>query len=357
MADKSNIQGLDPFSQFLATAFLQGRMPGNQTSAFNTVLDLMGPGAVAGRAEAGQPDVLEQFASMFGGMSLTPEETEQMLKQQAGLQLTPQQAITGKAELAKGMGSLMEAITTGRFKETELGIREREAGVKEREASVKEDAQAMAADKALVDAAWKKALTGEAQARTEKIKGTSSAEQAMNQQMQLTALAMGWGGVDEKGNLVRTDAPVDPQDQQMAQKILGAFQRDPEGWMGISALLRTKNASDRALALGLIQRLNPGLFSIEDISYFSSRLDPVLAIQGGQVPTKQTDTRTRSSLRDKPAGGTELPPQGLEHPAPVSGSDPAPAPGADMTQDEFRESLLKWLNPEDLERLKALQRQ
>jgi hypothetical protein len=97
----------DPFGQFLMAAYLQGLVPGNQTSAYNTVLDLLSPGAVAGRQEAGVADVGQQFANMFGGMNLTPDQLGQMQEQAGGLALTAPQESAEKVALNQALTNLL----------------------------------------------------------------------------------------------------------------------------------------------------------------------------------------------------------------------------------------------------------
>ena len=110
---------MDPFGQFLMAAYLQGNVPGGQTSAYNTVLDLLSPGAVAGRQEAGVPNVGEQFANMFGGINPPSSALEQMQQQTMGTRLTPQDESTERVAMNQ---ALLQFLTgRGEQRVTERG--------------------------------------------------------------------------------------------------------------------------------------------------------------------------------------------------------------------------------------------
>jgi hypothetical protein len=112
---------IDPFGQFIALAYLKGLVPGSQTSAYNTVLDLLSPGAVAGRQEAGVPNVAEQFENMFGGVNLTNQQISQMQQQGAGLRTTPGQELEAKVEMDKATREYLLGLTKAEY-EREVGM-------------------------------------------------------------------------------------------------------------------------------------------------------------------------------------------------------------------------------------------
>jgi hypothetical protein len=101
MPQQEGYGAIDPFGQFLMAAYLRGQVPGPEISAYNTVLDLLSPGAVAGRQEAGTPNVVEQFENMFGGVNLTNQQISQMQGQAAGLQTTPSEDLVAKTAMNK----------------------------------------------------------------------------------------------------------------------------------------------------------------------------------------------------------------------------------------------------------------
>jgi len=107
--------GLDPFGEFLTQAFLQGAVPGSQTSAFNTVLDLISPGALQERREATEIPAPQRFQELFG---LSPEETDQLVRQQVGLQISPTEQFFGNIERQKALADLVEPMLKA---ETERG--------------------------------------------------------------------------------------------------------------------------------------------------------------------------------------------------------------------------------------------
>ena len=79
---------MDPFAKFLMESYMKGRMPGGpdaDTSNFNTVLDLLSPGAQAQRAEESVPDAAEQYANMFGGVPPSPEMLDHAQAVQMGI--------------------------------------------------------------------------------------------------------------------------------------------------------------------------------------------------------------------------------------------------------------------------------
>lgn len=242
-------QFLDPLGQFIAQAFMEGRIPGSQTSAYNTVLDLLSPGAVAGRAEAGVPDITEQFASMFGGMALHPQEVEQMLRQQAGVQLTPQQtseqAIASNQALMDYLSKVADVpakAETARAATTTAAARTKEAGSR---------------------SDWLEQLSKESASRVTEMKKTSPAEMAQVQQMNLTAMAMGRKGFDFTAGQMSAEQ-VDPQIQETAKSILGALQQNAPKFTLMARLLDADAPKVRKLGLELLQEEFPGKF--DDVS-------------------------------------------------------------------------------------------
>jgi hypothetical protein len=123
MADGLVPTSSDPFGEFLQKAFLAGKVPGPEISAFNTVLDLLSPGAVAERAEIAQPNVAQQFQDLFG---LSADETQQAIGQQFGLRTSPAQELKAGTETQKSMVDFMKNEATRLNKQRELEIKEQE---------------------------------------------------------------------------------------------------------------------------------------------------------------------------------------------------------------------------------------
>jgi hypothetical protein len=259
-------QGLDPFGQFLTQAYLAGAVPGSQTSSFNTVLDLLSPGAIQGRREAGTPDVRAQFENMFGGTQLLPEETQQMQAQTAGLQLSPEAQAQFRAKLAEAQAPLAvqqfksfgEMLKQGQ--QQEFDRPRQEAQTKQFEALAKQ-AEAQAE------------LFG-AQAGTEGVRrdklSAEAEESRVNTQMQQTQSNL--------ESLAAFGIPVgapegteaDPQLQQMARRLM-LTKNLPGILPGIASLTKS---GQHETAAAIMNEIVPGGFTTEDYMGFWTRMTP-----------------------------------------------------------------------------------
>jgi hypothetical protein len=284
---QDNEQFLDPFGQFLAQAYLAGRVPGNQTSAYNTVLDLLSPGAMAGRLEAGVPNVNEQFASMFGGMSLNPNELEQMMLQQSGLQMSPVQEATTGAAMTEAAGKYNQSILEAMKWPEEHKLKKGELKVKERQAAVDEQ---LAGPRA----GMLESLGAKYGKEVEAMDRPSPQEIHNRFHRQLESIAM-WGLPWNEETGTHVQGEPNKEMKQDALKVLGVFQANPSNAAVIGTLLRTGNEQ---AAFTLIDEANPGMFKLEDLQ------GPFMKWVSSVLPGGKTGEEKRLSTVEKPSATT-----------------------------------------------------
>jgi hypothetical protein len=226
---------IDPFGQFLMAAYLQGMVPGSQTSAYNTVLDLLSPGAVAGRMEAGTPNVAEQFENMFGGTQLTPDQISQMQSQAAGLTPTPGQALEARTAMNKALQEYLAASEATKASER-VGM----AGV----------------DVQREDLALKREMLpiqlGEIQARTGMYERQGKEDpqdpraQAAKMNLDIQSIVM-YGSPWDAATGKPSEVKATLQQVQAARALTGLQQQGPAGQFAASTMNTLLNSDDEAL--------------------------------------------------------------------------------------------------------------
>jgi hypothetical protein len=211
---------MDPFGQFLMAAYLKGMVPGSQTSAYNTVLDLLSPGAVAGRQEAGVPNVAAQFEQMFGGPMLTPEEKFQMKTQAAGLSLTPQQQAEERTKMNQALAGVLAARGQGR-EAAEIGAETERMLMPMKQEAHEAQIGALKSQASMYD-------------RSGKVDYTDPRVQAAMFQNNMNSIATTGRHWDHTTGQA-SDEMATPQQVQMAQILTGLAQT-PEGGIASGAL-------------------------------------------------------------------------------------------------------------------------
>jgi hypothetical protein len=319
-------QGLDPFGQFLTQAYLAGAVPGSQTSAFNTVLDLISPGAIAGRQEAPSPigQEAEQFENLFGvnlsrtGARLSPEQFQNLGEQQMGLQLSPQAQAEFQAKMAQAQAPSSAAALTALGRLTS----EREGRAFE---APRRDAEIgkFEAEAGLAGARGEEALAGAGSARA---LAESRARDAQNQALtnNVRSLAL-WG--------VPVDAPEGTAPNPEAQRIATKFMMHEQIGQLLGPVLKAASEGQEDLAVGFLNIFAPGQFEAEDVNGLwkwlkgganitetSQRQGPIPgggpAASSGGTPIPEPTPRT-------PGGAGAL---AVPTPAPSNVNVPPPAP-------------------------------
>jgi hypothetical protein len=264
--DQGSVTGIDPFAKFLMEAYMKGRMPGGPNadiSNFNTVLDLLSPGAMAQRAEEEVPDAAEMYANMFGGRPPLPEELDQAMKVQMGIAPGPEEVAEITSAWYEAMGKLQaeqEALAQQRY-EFEQGKAGREA--------------AAAKDKALASEA--EAEANKRRVETAKLFQLSPDEMAKLFDINVNSLAMhgtGWDfetgkpmPIPEEYNKTDKDrAAYIQMNRDTATKFLQIKQMDPQGFGVVSALI---NSNQNQAAFAMLDKLYPGMFTTEDRAWWA----------------------------------------------------------------------------------------
>ena len=255
---------LDPFGQFLAQAFLSGRVPGNQTSAYNTVLDLLSPGAMTDRAEAGAIDPANLFFNQFG---VVPQQDEllQMMQQRTGLTTTPAQNL--EAETARFTA---EQETEGRrlYGEAASEATAEVAKIREEsEADFREEQKSwlgkLAESRIGLEGAQAKLFGAQAGAEGQAA-ALSPKDRADLFALTISAHAAGYKEVDAQG---KESGKATPQEQEIALKLKG-LNNDKL----LSAIAPLINAGEMPLAFEIIDSVKPGEFSLENLEGYWGRL-------------------------------------------------------------------------------------
>jgi len=241
--------GLDPFGEFLTQAYLQGAVPGSQISAFNTVLDLISPGALQERREMGEVPAPQRFQELFG---LSPEESDRLIRAQVGLELSPTEQFFGDIERQKAMAQLAEPMIKA---QTERGKTE---AFRERTAAYENIAKIRQQDPA---AAFQLAL-----------------QQAF----------ISGQFPDKEGNLV----PVDKETRQRIGQTLGIIKQNPVAGQALSLLMQMEEI-DPAIKAQLLSQAT-GL----PIDFAIDWFDPDFTLGGGAETPEQVGELPQSMELD-----------------------------------------------------------
>ncbi len=311
---------LDPFGQFLAQAFLSGRVPGNQTSAYNTVLDLLSPGAVTDRAEAGTIDPANLFFNQFG---VVPQQDEllRIMQQQTGLTTTPAQ------ELGEGTKRFVaEQETEGRRLYGSEAAKERAKG----DVDVAKIQEKLAKAQGVWDKVLSLARAREADARAGKATAEtgligeelrksqegilSPADRKSALDVMLTSQAAGHAGVNEQGEVFGT---ATPEQKAIATKVL---KLDEKLLTVVGSLL---DSGDNEIAFNVIDTFAPDTFVMADLE------GPIWSFVSWALPWGKTGSEkvpTTLSGREPTGAPTRTPSQvfglGGGQPTPVDPNRP-----------------------------------
>jgi hypothetical protein len=252
--DNPAAYGPDPFGQFLMQAYLSGAMPGGQgVSNFNTVLDLLSPGAVAGREEAGVPNAAEYFANMFGGTNVSPEMLQQGQEQAMGLRTTPAQKLEGQTELNK---ALLPFITG----QGQLGLQrelgEAELGLKGRELDIKEQLVPLERQKTQAQINQANSLSEYYKSQSQNLKRTTDVNTQSDMfRLNIQSLAMYGQPWDFQAGGPTQGVNVDPKQLQAAQALAGIQRQNPNVVSTMNTLLSHEEPEMQAMGRAMLQEI------------------------------------------------------------------------------------------------------
>ncbi len=298
----------DPFGTMLMQAYMGGMMPGGQgTSNWNTVLDLLSPGAVAMRQEQSQPNLQEMYANMFG---VTPQmgELEKSLAIKLGIAPGPEQQAQVDAAIAEAQGKMGVAQVEATQEESEFA---RTFGLEE--------------EKFAAGAGERKLTEAEGQLKNieamERVNQLMRPDPAFMQQMfdlSIDSMALTGDPIDPNtGQPIEYDVTGENEDfiiqqrmknQEMAQKFLQIRQGTPGVYQAVAAMLNNDQPQG---AFALLNDLYPGMFSLTDPWFLSPKLTPNVSgmeAPGGMTPDmflgvlNQSMEANRKILQDRREG-------------------------------------------------------